>query len=450
LHTGIVVPLTALVIFSAAQVFPALSLASVEQIWVLAFALSFSSTVFAVKMFEERGEEGALQAEIAISILILQDLLAVAYILFADGTMPHVAAFGLLALPLIRPLLERLLLAAGHDELLILFGVSLALGGAELFEFVGLKGGLGALVLGVLLSNRSKSVELYRSLIGFKDLFLIGFFLQIGYYGLPSGPMLLVAVALTLVVCLRPLIYFFLLVSFRLRARTALLAGFSLFNYSEFGLIVTAIAVVHGFLPAEWLTTLALAVSLSFFVATPLNTRVHGLYSRFAPFLNRFERGDRLPEERIPDLGNAEIIILGMGRVGSGAYHYLRHRFGDSIIGVEVNYAKASKYVAEGVRCIHGDALDRDFWERVAMHKRKLILVSLNSFRENMSVVRLARQLNFANVLAVTCRYPDEQKQLEDEGCIPFYLYQGVGQSFAEHVFRVCKERDLAPLAAKK
>jgi predicted Kef-type K+ transport protein len=202
--------------------------------------------------------------------------------------LPSVVALALLALPLLRPLLSRLLMAAGHDELLVLFGIGLALGGAELFELVNLKGGLGALVFGVLLSHCSKSTELYRSLISFKDLFLIGFFVQIGFYGLPSAPMIVAALALTLLIFLRPLIYFFLFVAFGLRARTAMLTGLSLFNYSEFGLLVAAIAVASGGLPSEWLTTLALALSLSFFVATPFNTRVHSLYSRYSGWLHRF------------------------------------------------------------------------------------------------------------------------------------------------------------------
>lgn len=434
LHMGIVVPLTAAVVLLSAALIPALVLDDVRDGWVLAFALSFSSTVFALKIFQERGEENALHTDVAIGILIIQDLMAVAFLVLTADKMPSLWAFLLLALPLARPLLLRLLQAVGHGELLLLLGFTLALCGAELFEAVHLKGSLGALVLGVLVSNSAKTDELYHNLMGFKDLFLIGFFLQIGFYGLPSATMLLAALGLTALIFLRPIIYFLLLVAFRLRARTALLAGVSLFNYSEFGLIVAAIAVAHGMLPPEWLTTLALALALSFLIATVFNTRVHALYARFAEQLQRFERRRKIAEETLPDLGDAEVIILGMGRVGIGAYRELQKRYGEKIVGVEANYDEARRLNARGIPCIHGDAMDRDFWERVAMHKRQLILVSLTSFRENMAVVKLARQLNFANTLAVTCRYPDELRTLEDAGCIGFYLYRDVGKSFAEYV----------------
>ena len=139
----------------------------------------------------------------------------------------------------------------------------MAMGGATLFESVGLKAGLGALAAGMLLAGAAQTRELYKSLANLKDLFLIGFFLQIGYLGLPTEYMWFVAFALTLVIFLRPVLYFLLFVVFQLRARTALLASAALFSYSEFGLVIAAFAVESGELSQRWLTTLALAVSLS-------------------------------------------------------------------------------------------------------------------------------------------------------------------------------------------
>ena len=46
----------------------------------------------------------------------------------------------------------RLLSYAGHGELFTLAGMALALGGAALFEFVGIKGDLGALIIGAVVS----------------------------------------------------------------------------------------------------------------------------------------------------------------------------------------------------------------------------------------------------------------------------------------------------------
>ncbi len=432
----IAVPLTTLMIVASGMVFPDLALASPKAAWTLALALSFSSTVFAVKMFEDRGETASLHASIAIGVLVIQDVIAVGFLVLSADVPPSLYAFGLFALPLLRPILVYLLKSAGHGELVVLFGITVALGTAELFELVHLKGGLGALLMGVILANTAKSKELYDSMISLKDLFLIGFFLQIGYYGLPSVEMMFVALGLGLLSFLRPLIYYFLFVAFRLRARTALLASLSLFNYSEFGLILAAIATAQGLLPAEWLTTLALAVSISFFLATPFNSNVHNIYHRYVVWLHRFERKQRLDAEEPADLGDADILVLGMGRVGKGAYQHLEAANKGNIVGIEENLDKVFQHRDEGYKCMHGDATDNDFWEAAELDRRKLILVSLTNHSENLTVVKLARQFNFKHTLAVVSRYPDEQKELESLGCISFNLYGEAGHGFAEHVMK--------------
>ena len=151
-----------------------------SQALLIAFALSFSSTVFVVKVLEERGETASLHGRIAVGILIVQDLAAVVFLAFAAGELPTVRALLLLILIPLRPLLTLVLQRVGHGELLVLFGFLLALGGAEAFELVGLKGDLGALVAGVLIASDDKADELAKTMLGFKDLFLVGFFLSIG------------------------------------------------------------------------------------------------------------------------------------------------------------------------------------------------------------------------------------------------------------------------------
>ena len=429
----IAIPLTTLVIVMAGTLFPALHL-GMSSAWTLALALSFSSTVFAVKMLEDRGETVSLHARISIGILVLQDIIAVAYLVFSSNQLPSAAALALIALPLLRPLFVYLLDIAGHGELVALFGITIALGTASLFEAVHLKGGLGALMMGVILANTPKAKELYNSLISLKDLFLIGFFLEIGYYGLPSGEMILVAIVLAAIVFVRPLIYYFLLVAFKLRSRTALLTGFSLFNYSEFGLIVAAIATSHGQLPAEWVTTLALALSLSFFVATPVNINAHEIYNRYSGWLRRFERRERLVEEQPADLGDATVVVLGMGRVGKGAYHYLNEKYPNEVVGVDENLEKAEQNRDAGINCVHADASDLDFWDSADVSKRRLILVSLTNHSENLTVVNVARKFGYKGDLAVASRFPDEQAELLEMGCISFNLYGDAGHGFAEHV----------------
>jgi len=434
LQMGVAIPLTTVIILLVTSFSPVLAIDDPIAAWSLAFALSFSSTVFAVKVFEERGETASFHAQIAIGVLIVQDIIAVTYLVVTADLPPSPFAVALLALPLLRKPLLKLLQAVGHGELLVLFGICIALVMGQLFDWLHLKSALGALVAGVLIGDSRKSVELYKNLLNFKDLFLIGFFVQIGYNGFPSWEMLAVSCVLGLLLFIRPILYFGLFVLFKLRARTSLLAGLALFNYSEFGLIVMAIGASSGLLAPEWVTTLALALAVSFFISVPFNTRAHRLYSTYAPFLYKLERKERLAVEVQKPVGNAKILVAGMGRIGFGAYQYLNDQYPGDVIGIEDSQEKVALREQNGIRCVLGDATDRDFWVRTELNKCKLILVSLSNHQENLEVINLLKKLDFKGSLAVVARFSDEQDELQKLGCISFDLYAEAGHGFAEHV----------------
>ncbi|MGB2078830.1 MAG: cation:proton antiporter, partial [Vibrio sp.] len=119
-----------------------------SQLALLGFALSFSSTVFAIKSLEERGTMNANYAKIAIGILVMQDIFAVIFLTASTGKLPHWTAIFLFLLPLCRPLFYRVMEKSGHGEMLVLYGFFMALVmGGGLFSLVGMKPDLGALIL---------------------------------------------------------------------------------------------------------------------------------------------------------------------------------------------------------------------------------------------------------------------------------------------------------------
>ena len=231
---------------------PYISDLTIQQAALIGFAFSFSSTVCVVKILEESGESKTRHGKIAIGILVVQDILAVLFLVVATGKLPSIYAVGLFLLIPATPLLRKLLEEAGHGELLPLSGLVFALGGYFLFDLVGIKGDLGALIFGILLAQSSKASELSKSLLTFKDLFLIGFFLTIGLTALPNLEMVLVAMLFSLLLPLKYMLFFSIFAGARLRARTSYLTSLVLSNYSEFGLIVVAVAVSAGMLGQDW------------------------------------------------------------------------------------------------------------------------------------------------------------------------------------------------------
>ena len=113
------------------------------SILTLAFGLSFSSTVYAVKVLEDKGDISALYGKVAIGILVMQDIFAVIYLTVSEGKYPSVWAIlvFVLLIPQVRKAFYKLIDYAGHGELLVVSGLFFALGaGYEFFYSVDLKG----------------------------------------------------------------------------------------------------------------------------------------------------------------------------------------------------------------------------------------------------------------------------------------------------------------------
>ena len=412
-----------------------------------AFALSFSSTVFAVKVFEERGETASLHARIAIGILIMQDIFAVLFLTFSTGKLPSFWAPVLVGLVLAgRPLLMRFLTRVGHQELLRLFGFFAAVGlGAGGFKMVGLKPDLGALVMGVLLAGHPKASELADELLGLKDLLLIGFFLNIGLGGLPDLQAFGIAGLLTVGIVFKSALFFLLITRFNLRARTAFITSLSLTNYSEFGLIVAAVGVDNGWLSEPWLVIIALALSMTFIIAAPLNAGAHHIYQTFAARLKVFETDGRHPDDRPINPGNATIAVFGMGDIGVAAYDSLRAQHGAEVIGVDFNEDKVMRLRKAGRNVIRGDVMDPDFWERAVTFsglRIRTTLLCMSSFSENLHAAVQLQRMKFEGTLSAIVAYDDEIPKLEAAGVQAVYnVYQEAGAGFAS---RICSQIDAA------
>jgi predicted Kef-type K+ transport protein len=404
-----------------------------ETALIVAFALSFSSTVFAVTILESVGEAGSRFGRISIGVLIVQDIAAVAFLAASSGKLPSPDAMALLFLLLLRKPILAILTRTGHGELQILIGFVLALGGAQLFEMFNLKGDLGALVVGALIAGHPSSDELAKTLMGFKEVFLVAFFLSIGLAGLPNLDMLIASIVLLALIPFKVALFFLLFTRFRLMATTATRASLALANYSEFGLIVTAIAVSVGWLSTEWMLIDALTLSLSFVFASIINTNPYRIFIRHKDLLKRFEKPDRLIEDAPIDLGNARMIIFGMGRVGTGVYDAMNQLLPGSVIGVDYDSVVVDKHRKSGRNVVGGNASNPEFWDRVIMSPSvEYALLAMPDHRAQVAAIKQTRQNGFKGKIAASAKYPDELQQLNQLGVdAAFNIYAESGAGFA-------------------
>ena len=417
---------------------------SMQTIALLAFALSFSSTVFVVKVLEERGESHALYGRVAIGILVMQDIVAVVFLTATSGHLPSPWALALVGLWPLTRILRKVWSRLGHGEMQSLFGIVMALvPGYALFTAVGLKGDLGALIMGVLLASHPASSELARSLFHIKELLLVGFFVSIGLTGLPDLPTIADAVLMVLLLPLKAGGYIALLTMMKLRHRTAILAGLSLMNYSEFGLIVVSVGVSVGLLAEAWLVEMSIAVALSFVVSALVNGRGHLMVEKIAARLPAQDEDTLHPEERSGDAGDAEVVVIGMGRVGYAAYQRLTEHYGLRVVGVDYDGPRIGRLDEQGLRVIEGDATDLHFWMQLQRSDSvRMAVLAMPRHGANVTALECLRESGFGGTVAAVARYDDEVAWAKEHGVdIAFNVYAGAGLELADQVAGGERER---------
>jgi predicted Kef-type K+ transport protein len=430
---------TGLALFLSALSAPYFTELDFKSAALLAFALSFSSTVCVIKMLEESGEMSTRHGRFSIGILVMQDVIAVIFLVLAEGIIP--SAWALLLLPallLARPLFGKVLTLSGHGELLVLAGFMFALGAYELFYLVDIKGDLGALLFGALLSSHGKASELSKSLLGFKDIFLVGFFLSIGLVALPDTSMMITAVLLVPLLFIKLGMFYFAFAKLRLRARTASLSSLLLTNYSEFGLIVMVVGVDMGLIGKEWLVILALSISISFVITCVYYHQAHTLYRRFKDVLHRLEYDKPLKEDIFEQPTGAEILVIGTGRIGLGAYHALHRELGDSVWGMDADHNRIAQQREEGLHVFVGDGESADLWDNLDVSRIELILIATAATDDVRNITEQLKFAGYSGKIAAIARFEDDSEALLSCGIdrvFNFFLEAGVG--FAEDSLRL-------------
>ena len=252
--------------------------------------------------------------------------------------------------------------------------------------------------------------------------------------------MLLLSTLFILLIPLKFLLFFALFSALKLRCRTAFLSALSLSNYSEFGLIVAAISVKAGWLSKEWLVILALAVSLSFILTNIMYRYAHQIFTINKNFFHRFERERVLAEDTFNQPCDAAIMVIGMGRVGTGAYHAIDSHLPQKVWGLDADKEKIASLRSNNVNAYYGDAEDVYFWEKIDLKSLDLVLIALPSVQDVTNITKQLQRVNYPGKIAAIARYKDEQETLKSLGVdkvFNFYTEAGVG--FAEESIEMLK-----------
>jgi glutathione-regulated potassium-efflux system ancillary protein KefC len=197
---------------------------------------------------------------------------------------------------------------------------------------------------------------------------------------------------------------------------------------------VGAAAVSAGYISQDWVSTVAVAAAGSFIAASWADSNRYRLYQRWSGRLAKLERRPIREEDAVVDCGWARVLILGMGRIGEGAYdEIVAERGGGGIVGVDRNPEVVDSHQRAGRSVVRGDALDFDFWDRFRFHPEvELVFAAMNSQEANLECIRRIQTFLPNARIAAIARYRDQVAELHQAGVdVARNLYEEAGQALA-------------------
>lgn len=246
--------------------------------------MMFSSTIVGLKLLPTTALHHQHAGEIMISILLLQDLIAIAVLLLLkgfSGQSSWLQGFGLLllALPALlgfaflcsRYVLLKLIRRFDKiREYIFLIAIGWCLGLAELGSMVGLSLEIGAFIAGVSLATSPIAFYIADSLKPLRDFFLVLFFFSLGA-GFDLRVLLEVlvpaAILASLLLLAKPWVFRWFLERLGEKPSLAMEMGIRLGQVSEFSLLIGVLALQSG-LVGQAASYLVQATTLLTFVAS--------------------------------------------------------------------------------------------------------------------------------------------------------------------------------------
>jgi Kef-type K+ transport system membrane component KefB len=241
----------------------------------------FSSTIVGIKLLPTTVLHHRHTGEILISVLLLQDLIAILVLLALQGLETGNfgwPAFGRLALAL--PLLigfafmaERYLLMPLFrrfdrvQEYVFLLTLAWCLGVAQLAYAVGLSYEIGAFVGGIVVATSPIALFIAESLKPLRDFFLVMFFFALGAsldLDVATGVLLPAMVLGAAMLLLKPVVFRYTLGILAESPRLAWETGWRLGQMSEFSLLITFLAMQSAAIGPEVVLVIQLATVLTF------------------------------------------------------------------------------------------------------------------------------------------------------------------------------------------
>ncbi|MFO0667071.1 MAG: cation:proton antiporter [Polyangiaceae bacterium] len=386
---------------------------------IFGMAVATTSTVVLLRVLSDKDMLQAPAGRIGIGWLVVEDLLAVGALVIIPvvaqpaageaGARGMVVALGIALLKLAAllliawfaggkfvPLALHFVAKTKSRELFTLTVLVLALGIAlGSARFFGASMALGAFIAGMIVGRSQFSARAAAEALPMRDAFAVLFFVSVGMLFDPKalmGNVVPCAIAVAVVLAVKPLVAFLVLKVGRHETRTALPLALSLGQIGEFSFILATLGRSMNVFP-EQATQVLVATSIVTITASPLMV---GLANPIAKALGERAAAGRKPEDPAPSDEGGDprhrAVVIGYGPVGRSVTKLLLEN-GITPTVIELNHETTQTLTDQGVRAVYGDASQPGILERAGIRRAATLIFAASGTPADL-VVRTAKELN--------------------------------------------------------
>ncbi len=382
---------------------------------IIGGVIALSSTAIVIKQLNEQLEISSRHGNIAIGILIFQDLAVIPFLILipqlGDGGGSDV--LGSLSLAFLKGMVAIIfMLAIGRWVLRPLFREIASVRSNELFmltvllvtltaswstHLLILSPALGAFIAGVMLSETEFRHQIEANIKPFRDILLGLFFITIGMQldlqvVLNYWQSILLAVLVLII--LKTVIIAVLAIIFKQDTGVAVRSGLVLAQGGEFGFAIISLALKDSIIDSVT-AQIILAITITSMIVAPFLIRLNG------PLVKSLMSGSYVARRKLyyakikdrADTLQGHVVICGYGRVGQNIARFLDI---ESIpyIALEVDPHVVKEASEAGDSVYFGDATNAEILKIANMNSARAVVLGFNHQKSTEKILEQLRNLN--------------------------------------------------------
>ncbi|MCX6702558.1 MAG: cation:proton antiporter [Candidatus Wolfebacteria bacterium] len=369
----------------------------------IAIALTFSSTIIAVKLLSEKKDLNSLYGKISIGFLLAQDFLAILILIFLAGmqngknlsfediivtSIKGLILFGLtlfLGRKILPSVFDKI---ARSQELLFVASLAWCLGVASIVAKTGFSIEIGGFLAGLSLANTSESLQIASKVKPLRDFFVLMFFVILGSSLASfnfSGIIIPIIIFSLFVLIGKPLIIMAIMGFLGYKKRIGFLSGVTVAQISEFSLVLAVAGVKLGHLADKEASLITSIAIITITLSGYLITHNEELYRRMGKYLSIFEKRARKNTPWKEDIFDKPIILIGSHRVGQNiAANLLK----EDLLVIDFDPDIVSRLRREGYTALFGDVADAEVFEKANIEKARLVISTSPQVEDNLRLMK--------------------------------------------------------------